>query len=109
MAGANAHQHVSDRVYEALLNKTKTEFFVQRSDYYLNKLKGKKFLIIENDEKPEKTGARFLIQSINEETGSIREDIYGQTVNGLYLRIELKLRQKTRLSFSLFNSIKSHP
>ena len=96
MAGANAHQNVSDQVYEALLNKTKTEFLVQRSDYYIKKLKGKKYLIIENDEKPEKPGARFLIQSVNEETGSIREDIYGQTDNGLYLRIELKLRQKTR-------------
>jgi hypothetical protein len=96
MAGANAHQHVADQVYEVLLNKTKTELLVQRSDYYLNKLKGKKYLIIENDEKPEKPRARFLIQSINEETGSIREDIYGQIVNGLYLRIELKLRQKTR-------------
>ncbi len=96
MAGANAHQNVSDQVYEALLNKTKTELLVQRTDYYINKLKGKKYLIIENDEKPEKPRARFLIQSINEETGSIREDIYGQTVKGLYLRIELKLRQKTR-------------
>ena len=96
MAGANAHQNVSDQVYEALLNKTKTEFLVQRSDYYMNKLKGKKYIIIENDEKPEKPRARFLIQSVNEETGSIREDIYGQTDNGLYLRIELKLRQKTR-------------
>jgi len=96
MAGANAHQHVSDRVYEALLNKTKTELLVQRSDYYLNKLKGKKYLIIENDEKPEKPRARFRIQSISEETGSILEDIYGQNVNGLFLRIELKLRQKTR-------------
>ena len=95
-ARANAHQRVSDQVYEVLLNKTKTELLVQRSDYYLNKLKGKKYLLIENDEKPEKPKARFLIQSINEETGSIREDIYGQTVNGLYLRIELKLRQKTR-------------
>ncbi len=96
MAGVNAHQHVSDQVYEVLLNKTKTDLLVQRSDYYLNKLKGKKYLIIENDEKPEKPRARFLIRSINEETGSIREDIYGQIVNGLYLRIELKLRQKTR-------------
>ena len=96
MAGANAHQNVPDRVYEALLNKTKTELLVQRSDYYINKLKGKKYLIVENDEKPEKPRARFLIQSINEETGSIREEIYGQTVNGLYLRIGLKLRQKTR-------------
>ena len=96
MAGANAHQNVSDQVYEALLNKTKTELLVQSSDYYKNKLKGKKYLIIENDEKPEKPKARFLIQSINEKTGSIFEDIYGQNVNGLYLRIELKLRQKTR-------------
>ncbi len=96
MAGANAHQHVSDQVYEALLNKTKAELLVQRSDYYINKLKGKKYLVIENDEQPEKPRARFLIQSINEETGSIREDIYGQTVNGLYLRIVLMLRQKTQ-------------
>jgi hypothetical protein len=96
MAGANAHQNVSDQVYEALLNKTKTELLVQRSDYYINKLKGKKYLIIENDEKPEKPKARFLIQSINEKTGSIREDIYGLAVKGLYLMIELKLRQKTR-------------
>jgi hypothetical protein len=96
MAGANAHQNVSDQVYEALLNKTKTELLVQRSDYYINKLKGKKYLIIENDEKPEKPKARFLIQSINEKTGSIREDIYGLAVKRLYLMIELKLRQKTR-------------
>jgi hypothetical protein len=96
MAGVNAHQHVSDQVYEALLNQTKTELLVQRSDYYLNKLKGKKYLIIENDEKTEKPRARFLIQSISEEIGSISEDIYGQTVNGQYLRIALKLRQKTR-------------
>ena len=86
MAGANAHQNVSDQVYDVLLNKTKTELLVQRTDYYINKLKGKKYLIIENDEKPEKPKARFLIQSINEETGSIREDIYGQAVKGLYLR-----------------------
>ncbi len=66
MAGANAHQHVSDQVYEALLNKTKTELRVQRSNYYLNKLKGKKYLINENKERPEKPRARFLILSIND-------------------------------------------
>ena len=96
MVGVNAHQNVSDQVYEAFLNKTKTELLVQRGDYYINKLKGKRYLIIENDENPEKTKLRFLIQSVNEKTGSICEDIYGQTVNGSYLRIELKLRQKTR-------------
>ena len=96
MAGANANQKVSDQTYMDLLNKTKTELLVQLSDYYINKLKGKKYLIIENDENPDKPSARFLIQSVNEETGSIREDIYGQTVNGLHLRIGLKLREKTK-------------
>ena len=95
MAGANAHQKVSDQTYMNLLNKTKTELLVQLSNYYINKLRGKKYLIIENDENPDKPSARFLIQSVNEETGSIREDIYGQTVNGLHLRIGLKLREKT--------------
>ena len=95
MAEANAHQHESDQVYEALLNRPRLSS-VQRSNYYLNKLKGKKYLINENKEKPEKPRARVLILSINDETGSIREDIYGQIVNGLYLRIDLKLRQKTR-------------
>ena len=96
MAGANAHQKVSDKTYMDLLNKTKTELLVQLSDYYINKLRGKKYLIIENDENPDKPSARFLIQSVNEETGSIMEDIYGQTVNGLHLRISLKLREKTK-------------
>ncbi|MFA9496137.1 MAG: hypothetical protein ACERKS_09485 [Candidatus Bathyarchaeota archaeon] len=96
MAGANAHQKVSDQTYMDLLNKTKTELLVQLSDYYINKLRGKKYLIIENDENPDKPSARFLIQSVNEKTGSIREDIYGQTVNGLHLRIGLKLREKTK-------------
>ena len=96
MAGANANQKVSDQTYMDLLNKTKTELLVQLSDYYINKLRGKKYLIIENDENPDKPSARFLIQSVNEKTGSIREDIYGQTVNGLHLRIGLKLREKTK-------------
>ena len=96
MAGANAHQKVSDRVYEDLINKTKTDLLVQVSDYYTRKLRGKKYLIIENDEKPEKPNARFLIQSIVEVSGHVREDIYGQSIGGPYLRISLKLRQKTK-------------
>lgn len=96
MAGANAHQKVSDQVYVDLLDKTKTELLVQMSDYYINKLRGKKYLIIENDEKPDKPKARFLIQSIKEESGSISEDIYGQSINGPYLKISLKLRHKTK-------------
>jgi len=96
MAGANAHQKVSDQLYEDLLNETKTELLVQVSDYYINKLRGKKYLVIENDEKPDKPRARFLIQSVQEVSGPVREDIYGQNIGGPYLRISLKLRQKTR-------------
>ena len=96
MAGVNAHQKVSDQVYVDLLDKTKTELLVQMSDYYINKLRGKKYLIIENDEKPDKPKARFLIQSIKEESGSISEEIYGQSINGPYLKISLKLRHKTK-------------
>ena len=96
MAGANSHQKVSDRVYADLMNKTKTDLLVQRSDYYINKLRGKKYLIIENDEKPDKPDARFLIQSVKEESGPVREDIYGQSIGGPYLRIQLKPRQKTK-------------
>ena len=96
MAGANARQKVSDKVYEALLSKTKTHLVVQVSDYYTRKLRGKKYLIIENDEKPEKPGARFLIQSKTEVSGPVVEDIYGQRIGGPSLRISLKLRQKTK-------------
>jgi hypothetical protein len=96
MAGANAHQKVSDKVYEDLINKTKTHLVVQVSDYYTRKLRGKKYIIIENDEKPEKQGARFLIQSIVELSGRVVEDIYGQSIGGPYLSISLKLRQKTK-------------
>lgn len=96
MAGANAHQKVSNQVYEDLLNKTKTNLLVQVSDYYTRKLRGKKYLIIENDENPEKPNARFIIQSIEEVSGPVREDIYGQSIGGPYLRISLKLRQKTK-------------
>ncbi len=96
MAGANAHQKVSDQTYMDLLNKTKTELLVQLSDYYINKLRGKKYLIIENDEKPEKPSARFLIQSVVEVEGPVVEDIYDQRIGGPSLRIGLKLRQKTK-------------
>jgi hypothetical protein len=74
MAGANAHQNVSDQVYEALLNKTKAELLVQRSDYYINKLKGKKYLVIENDERPEKPRARFQRTLPEDRTQAQAED-----------------------------------
>lgn len=95
MAGQNAHQKVSDKTYTMLLNKEKTGIRVQKNEYYLNKLRGKKYLIIENDEKdlPKK---RYRIESIKEGTGSITEDIYGTTITSPHLNISLKLREKTK-------------
>ncbi len=95
MAGLNANQKVSDLTYTALLSMEKTRIIVQSNDYYASKLKGKKYLVIENDEKtmPKK---RFRIESVKEGTGSITEDIYGTTITGPHLRIDLKLREKTK-------------
>jgi hypothetical protein len=95
MAGQNAHQKVSSKTYYDLLSKEKTSITIQKNDYYRNKLKGKKYLIIENDEKdmPKK---RYRINSINEGTGSVIEDIYGTTITGPHLKISLKLREKTK-------------
>ena len=95
MAGLNANQKVSDLTYTALLSMEKTSIIVQSNDYYASKLKGKKYLVIENDEKtmPKK---RFRIESVKEGTGSITEDIYGTTITGPHLRIDLKLREKTK-------------
>lgn len=96
MAGQNAHQKVSDQTYEDLLSKVKKSLIVQRSDYYHNKLKGKKYLFIENDEQPGKPRKRYRIESIKEGTGTVTEDIYGTTVTGPHLEIQLKLREKTQ-------------
>ena len=95
MAGLNANQKVSDLTYTALLSMEKTNIIVQSNYYYASKLKGKKYLVIENDEKtmPKK---RFRIESVKEGTGSITEDIYGTTITGPHLRIDLKLREKTK-------------
>ena len=95
MAGLNAHQKVSDNTYADLLSMKKTYLTVQKNDFYLNKLKGKKYLIIENDEKdmPKK---RYRIESLKEGTGAVTEDIYGTTITGPHIKINLKLREKTK-------------
>ena len=95
MAGLNAHQKVSDQTYTALLSKEKTSITVQKNDYYCKKLQGKKYLIVENDEKdaPKK---RYRIESIKEGTGSTIEDIYGTSIIGPHIKVSLKLRDKTK-------------
>jgi len=85
---ANAHQKIHDQLYTAILTKTKTS---------INKLHAKKYLILENAENPEKPSLRCKIQTITKiETGTTQEDIYGQTIKGPHLKIQLTLRQKTR-------------
>lgn len=95
MAGLNANQKVSDKTYDELLSKEKTSLTVQKNDYYINKLKGKKYLVIENDEK-DKPKKRYRIESIKEGTGSAIEDIYGTTITGPHIKVSLKLREKTK-------------
>ncbi len=92
MAGNKFNQNVSDETYEKLISKKKTYLRVQKNKYITSKLKGKKYILIGNDEKPR---TRFRIESVKEKTGSIVEDIYGTMVTGPYLAIELKLRKKT--------------
>lgn len=94
---ANAHQKIPDQLYTAILTKTRTSLTVQHTDYIENKLHGKNYLILENAEAPEKPSLRCRIQSITKiETGTTQEDIYGQTIKGPHLKIQLALRQKTR-------------
>ena len=95
MAGLNANQKVSDKTYTELLSKEKTSIIVQKNDYYRRKLNGKKYLVIENDEKdmPKK---RYRIMSIKEGTGPTIEDIYGTTITGPHIKVSLKLREKTK-------------
>lgn len=96
-SSANAHQKIPDQLYTAILTKTKTSLTVQHTTYYANKLSGKNYLILENTENPEKPSLRCKIKSVTRiETGTAQEDIYGQTIRGPHLKIELTLRQKTR-------------
>ena len=96
-SSANAHQKIPDHLYTAILTKTRTSLTVQHTDYIVNKLHGKKYIILENAENPEKPSLRCKIQSITKiETGTTQEDIYGQTIKGPHLKIQLTLRQKTR-------------
>jgi hypothetical protein len=93
---ANAHQKIPDQLYTAILTKTKTSLTIQHTDYITKKLHHKNYLILENAEHPEKPRLRCKIQSITKiETGTTQEDIYGQTIKGPHLKIQLTLRQKT--------------
>ncbi|MCW4048160.1 MAG: hypothetical protein NWE89_00335 [Candidatus Bathyarchaeota archaeon] len=69
---------------------------MQSNEYHAKRLRDKKYLILVNEELPEKPEMRFRIESVKEGHGGAQEDIYGQYVSGPHLRIELRKRQKTK-------------
>ena len=94
--GVNLRQGVSDAVYMDFANGDRVVLILQRNEHYTNKLKGKKYLWLQNEEFPEKPDARFLIESMEVGHGGVFEDIYGQHITGPHLRVTLKIRDKTR-------------
>jgi hypothetical protein len=94
--GVNLHQEVSDDVYNDFVDGLRSVFVVQSNEYYVRKLRGKKYLYLVNQEFPEKPDVRFRIESVEEGHGGAQEDIYGHYITGLYLKIKLLKRQKTK-------------
>ena len=94
--GVNLRQGVSDAVYTAFVEGSRDILILQSNDYYREKLKGKKYLWLVNEELPEKPEVRFSIVSIEEGYGGAQEDVYGQYVTGPHLLVALKKRDKTK-------------
>jgi hypothetical protein len=94
--GVNLSQAVSDAVYCDFVDGLRSVFVVQSNEYYIRKLRGKKYLRLVNEEIPEKPIVRFRIESVEEGYGGAQEDIYGQNVTGPHLKIMLLKRQKTK-------------
>jgi hypothetical protein len=92
----NLRQEVSDAVYCDFVDGLRSVFVVQRNEYYVRKLRGKKYLWLENEEFPEKPDVRFRIESVEEGHGKAQEDIYGHYITGLHFKITLLKRQKTK-------------
>jgi hypothetical protein len=94
--GVNLSQEVSDEVYSDFVEGRRSVFVVQSNEYYKRKLRGKKYIRLVNEEKPEKPMTRFRIESVEEGHGGAQEDIYGQHITGTYLKITVLKRQKTK-------------
>ena len=92
--GVNLRQMVSDAVYTEFVNEKRVVLILQNNDYYAGKLKGKKYLWLQNDEFPEKPDVRFRIESVEVGHGGVLEDIYRQHITGPHLRVTLKIREK---------------
>ena len=94
--GVNLRQGVSDSVYSDFVGGVRDVFFVQNNDYFKRRLKGKKYLLLVNDECPEKPEVRFRIESIEEGYGGTQEDVYGRHITGSHIEIKLLKRQKKK-------------
>ena len=93
--GVNLRQVVSEAVYTEFVNGDRVVLILQSNKYYDKRLKGKKYLWLQNEEFPEKPDVRFLIESVEAGHGGVFEDIYGQRITGPHLRVALRKREKT--------------
>ena len=93
--GVNLRQGVSDTVYMEFVNGDRVVLFLQSNEYYTRKLKGKKYLWLQNEEFPEKPDVRFLMESVEVGHGGVFEDINGQHIKGPHLSVALRRRDKT--------------
>jgi len=93
--GVNLRQGVSDEVYMEFVNGDRVVLLLQSNEYYSGKLRGKKYLWLQNEEFSEKPDVRFLIELIEVGHGGVFEDIYGQHITGPHLRVKLRKRDKT--------------
>lgn len=93
--GVNLRQGVSDAVYMEFVDVVRDVFVVQSNEYFKRKLRGKKYLILVNDE-VEKPEVRFRIVSVDEAHDGGQEDVYGAFVSGPVLFIKLLRRDKTK-------------
>ena len=94
--GVNFRQGVSDDVYRDFVDGVRDVFIVQSNDYFVQKLRGKKYMILVDESNPGSSPARFQILSVEEGYGGAQEDVYGQYLTGSYLEIKLKKRDKTK-------------
>jgi hypothetical protein len=94
--GVNLRQEVSDAVYRDFVDGVRSVFVVQSNEYYVRKLRGKKYFRLVNAELPEKTVVRFRIESVEKGHGGAQEDVYGHYITGPHLKITLLKRQKTK-------------
>ena len=92
----NLLQGVSDAVYSDFVERKRFILFIQRNEYYMSRLKSKKYLWLQNEEVPEKPDIRFMIESVEEGYGGVYEDIYGQYIAEPHIKVTLRKRDKTR-------------